>query len=117
MKKRYIVEFGTGVDLHGMDQDKAAQLALKDAISHCCMTGIAEVLEKGFDDISLGVVIAAPDPDKIDVEKIREHLKWYKHIDIELQKGGMQIKGLHVDELGAGDMITMVNAGITVYVS
>jgi uncharacterized protein (TIGR02058 family) len=32
--KRYVVEFGYGVDLHGQDVNKAAQKAVKDAISH-----------------------------------------------------------------------------------
>ena len=34
MKKRFLVEFGTGVDLHGGNVTKAAQKALRDAISH-----------------------------------------------------------------------------------
>ena len=37
MKKRFLVEFGTGVDLHGGNVTKAAQKALRDAISHCCL--------------------------------------------------------------------------------
>ncbi|MBQ1434455.1 MAG: Lin0512 family protein, partial [Clostridia bacterium] len=32
--KRFIIEFGTGVDVHGIDVTKAAQKAVKDAVSH-----------------------------------------------------------------------------------
>ena len=39
MWKRYLIEFGTGADLHGMDVMEAATRAVKNAVSHCCMSG------------------------------------------------------------------------------
>ena len=44
MKKRFIVEFGSGADLHGADMTKAAARAIKDAVSHACLCGLVEIL-------------------------------------------------------------------------
>ena len=38
--RRYLLEVGTGIDLHGRDETKAAQRAVKDAISHSSMVGL-----------------------------------------------------------------------------
>ena len=62
MKKRFLVEFGTGVDLHGGNVTKAAQKALRDAISHCCLTGLSEVagVKDAVNTLTLEVKIATP---------------------------------------------------------
>ena len=49
MWKRYLVEFGTGVDLHGMDVMEAARRAVRDAVSQCCMCGLVDLL--GISDL------------------------------------------------------------------
>ena len=70
MWKRYLVEFGTGADLHGMDVTEAASKAVKDAVSHCCMCGLVEAL--GLNDLKhdmrVSMKIAAPDPEHVDTE-------------------------------------------------
>ena len=43
--RRYLLEVGTGIDLHGEDETKAAQRAVKDAISHASMIGLREILK------------------------------------------------------------------------
>lgn len=42
--KRLLIEFGQGVDMHGGDQNNAVRKATEDAIHHCCMAGISEIL-------------------------------------------------------------------------
>ena len=42
MLQRYIVELGTGADLHGADMTKAARRAVKDAISRSCLCGLVD---------------------------------------------------------------------------
>jgi uncharacterized protein (TIGR02058 family) len=42
--KRFIVEIGSGADLHGEDVTKAACRAVKDAISRSCLCGLVEIL-------------------------------------------------------------------------
>ena len=116
MWKRYLVEFGTGADLHGMDVMEAASRAVKDAVSHCCMCGLVETL--GLKDLKhdmrVSMKIAAPDPDHVDTEALKK-LMITENVDVEVVEGGMLLPGLHVDEFGKGDQIMIVNAGLTVY--
>ncbi len=117
MWKRYLVEYGTGADLHGMDVMEAAQRAVRDAVSHCCMCGLVETL--GLKDLKkemrISMKIAAPDPEHIDPEPLKK-LLIADDVDVEVVQGGMLLGGIHVDEFGAGDQIMIVLAGLTVYV-
>lgn len=116
MWKRYLVEFGTGADLHGMNVTEAASRAVKDAVSHCCMCGLVEAL--GLTDLKndmrVSMKIAAPDPTHVDPEALKK-LMITENVDVEIVEGGMLLPGLHVDEFGKGDQIMIVNAGLTVY--
>ena len=103
MWKRYLVEFGTGADLHGMDVTEAA-------------SGLVEAL--GLNDLKhdmrVSMKIAAPDPEHVDTEALKK-LMITENVDVEVVEGGMLLPGLHVDEFGKGDQIMIVNAGLTVY--
>ena len=116
MWKRYLVEFGTGADLHGMDVMEAATRAVKDAVSHCCMCGLVDAL--GLKDLKtdmrIDMKVAAPIPDAIDGEALKK-LLIADDVELEVVEGGMLLNGLHVDEFGEGDQIVLVNVGLTVY--
>ena len=116
MWKRYLVEFGTGADLHGMNVTEAASRAVKEGVSHCCMCGLVEAL--GLTDLKndmrVSMKIAAPDPAHVDPEALKK-LMITENVDVEIVEGGMLLPGLHVDEFGKGDQIMIVNAGLTVY--
>ena len=116
MWKRYLVEFGTGADLHGMDVMEAAARAVKDAVSHCCMCGLVDAL--GIEDLKTGMrvsmKVAAPFPDKVDGEALKK-LLITDNVELEVTEGGMLMPGLHVDRFGEGDQIVIVNVGLTVY--
>ena len=117
MWTRFLIEFGTGADLHGMDVMEAATKAVKDAVSHCCMCGLIDTLHLGSlrTDMRIKLKIAAPYPEKVDAEKLKK-LLIADDVDVEISQGGMLLNGLHVDEFGQGGQIVIVNAGITVYV-
>ena len=60
-KKRFVLEFGTGIDLHGEDNTKAACRAVKDAVSRSCLCGLLEI--HGIQDLSLPeveILVALP---------------------------------------------------------
>lgn len=117
MWTRYLIEFGTGADLHGMDVMEAATRAVKDAVSHCCMCGLVDTLgiQNMKRDVHVLLQIAAPFPEKVDPAAFTT-MFITDDVDVEVVQGGMLLDGLHVDEFGEGDKIVIVNAGITVYV-
>lgn len=117
--KRYLIEFGMGADLHGCDCNTAAARALKDAMSHCCMAGVADIcaVTDPLRQMKLIVKVAVPYPEQIDLDAL------YKasglspvNTEIEIAQGGMTSRGLHVDAYGEGDHIMIANAVITVFV-
>jgi uncharacterized protein (TIGR02058 family) len=73
--RRYLLEVGVGIDLHGEDVTKAAQRAVKDAISHSSMIGLREILrirdKKDLDEALLvDVTVATPYPEHVDEEAV-----------------------------------------------
>ena len=81
-KKRYLIEIGTGVDMHGGDMTGAALKAIKDAMSHCCMAGVKEIHNTGPQDITLRIKICCPKPEKLDLEALRSPVHFYKDVEI-----------------------------------
>ncbi len=118
--RRYLVEIGTGVDLHGEDATKAAQRAVKDAISHSSMVGLGQLFKiKSFSEIEdalmVDVTIAAPDPSKVDGEAVLSILPEGKR-RISVVKGGFRFPAESTKEEAKTHPILMVNAVIVVMV-
>ena len=53
--KRYIIEFGIGMDFHGQDVTKACEKAVVDAISKSCLCGLNEILN--IEDLNKDVYV------------------------------------------------------------
>lgn len=90
----YILEVGSGIDLHGEDVTKAAQRAIKDAISHSSMIGLGRLL--GFrglaalnEGLMVDVTIATPYPEKVDEKAVLEVLPEGKR-KITVVEGGIR---------------------------
>jgi len=118
MFKRYIVEFGTGVDHHTGNATKAAKKAVMNAMDHsCCLSGIKDTLGvKDFNkSMLLKIKIGSPDPEKIDKDEVRSVIP-FGTVEIEAVEGGLVFEGLYVPSLGESRNIIMANAAITVYV-
>jgi uncharacterized protein (TIGR02058 family) len=118
--RRYLVEVGTGVDLHGMDETKAAQRAVKDAISHSSMVGLGGLFE--FDKFSeiedahmVDVTVAAPNPEKVDGDAVLSILPEGKR-RINVVKGGLQFPTEETAVEAKTHGIVMVNACIVVLI-
>lgn len=116
-KKRFIIEIGTGIDIHGEDMTKAACRAVEDAVSRSCLCGLVEIFGvRDMNQIEVEIKVAAPAPEEVDLEAVM------KAVPIGLKKaeainGGMTVKGLCVQEFGPDcDQIVVVNAALTVWV-
>lgn len=118
--RRYIVEVGTGIDLHGEDETKAAQRAVKDAISHSSMVGLGQLFKIGSfkemsDALMVDVTVATPNPDKVDGEAVLSILPEGER-RINVVEGGMRWPAPSTAEEARSHGIVMVNAVIMVLV-
>ncbi len=102
--KRFIIEFGMGIDFHGQDVTKAAEKAVRDAVSRSCLCGLEEVLGiKNLNDgIEVRVTIAVTRPDEVDHERIKKCLPVGRKT-VNCVPGGLKIPGLFIPEFGDHD--------------
>jgi uncharacterized protein (TIGR02058 family) len=116
-RRRYIVELGTGADLHGMDVTKAACRAVRYAIGRSCLCGLVEVLgNEELRNVHVEILIACPFPDQLDPEAVKTEVPIGTK-EVRVQRGGMQARGMCVKQFAA-DCATIVvaNAAVTVFV-
>ena len=118
--RKYILELGTGVDLHGEDETKAAQRAVKDAISHSSMVGLGQLFKIGSfkemsDALMVDVTVATPNPGKIDGDAVLGILPEGNR-RINVVKGGMRWPAESTADEARSHGIVMANAVIMVLV-
>jgi uncharacterized protein (TIGR02058 family) len=116
-RKRFIVELGTGADLHGMDVTKAACRAVRDAIGRSCLCGLVELLGKTrFEGVHVAIHIACPYPDRLDKEKVLAEIPIGTRSLTAIQ-GGMLADGICVADFARDcETIVVANAAVTVFV-
>jgi uncharacterized protein (TIGR02058 family) len=116
-RQRFIVEIGTGADLHGGDVTKAAQKAIKDAVSHSCLCGLFDIVGiNNPNQMHIEVKIACPYPDKLDKNEVLKAVP-FGSAQLEAVQGGLTVRGLDLPELGEGDTIVVAVAALTVYIN
>ncbi len=101
--KRYIIEFGIGLDFHGQDVSKAAAKAAKNAISGSCLCGLSEVL--GMEDLSqvkVRVTIATPRPEEVDYQQVADCIP-IGSVEVQAVEGGLHFPGLYLPQFGDRD--------------
>lgn len=86
------------MDMHGQDVNKAAQKAVRDAISKSCLIGLKEVLgiaEKDMDErVVVRATVGVSRPMEINEEEIKKCLPLgRKHV--KAVSGGMTVPGLY----------------------
>jgi uncharacterized protein (TIGR02058 family) len=114
--QRYIVEIGTGADLHGGDVTKAAQKAIKDAVSHSCLCGLFDIVGiRDPNQMHIHVKIACPYPERLNREEVLQAVP-FGTTEFEAVNGGLSVRGLDVPALGEGDTIVVALAALTVYI-
>ena len=118
--RRYILEVGTGIDLHGKDETKAASRAVKDAISHSSMVGLGSLFKIGSfkemsDALMVDVTISTPNPDTVDGDAVLATLPEGNR-RINVVQGGMQWPVPTTEGEAKSHGIVMANAVIMVLV-
>lgn len=117
-RKRFIVELGTGADMHGQDVTKAACRAVSDAVSRSCLCGLVEIAGVDSPDkVHVDILIACPDPNKVDLDQVRATAP-VGVVTARAEAGGMTAQGLCVPQFGPEcDQIVVANAALTVSVN
>ncbi len=118
--RKYLLEVGTGVDLHGLDETKAAQRAVKDAISHSSMIGLGGLFKfESFSDMEdalmVDVTVATPNPEKVDGDAVLSILPEGKR-RINIVKGGLEFPSENTAEDAKTHGIVVANACIIVLI-
>jgi uncharacterized protein (TIGR02058 family) len=116
--KRFIVEIGTGIDLHGENVTKAACRAVKDAVSRSCLCGLLEIVKlQKLDDVRVEILVASPKPQEVDLEQVMAEVPIGRKTARAVE-GGLTAQGLCVAQFAPKcDQIVVVNTAITVYVA
>jgi len=117
-KKRFVVEIGTGIDIHGEDMTEAACRAVKDAVSRSCLCGLAEILEiNSMEQVEVEILVAAPRPEEVDLDKVKDAVPIGQKT-VRAVSGGMMAQGLCVPQFAPDcDQIVVANAAVTVFIN
>jgi len=117
-RKRFIVEIGTGIDIHGGNVTKAACRAVKDAVSRSCLCGLLEILElKNLEDVKVDIQVALPNPEQVDLEQVMDEVPIGRK-SAHAVEGGMTARGLCVPQFAPQcDQIVVANAAVTVFIN
>jgi uncharacterized protein (TIGR02058 family) len=86
-----VLEFGMGVDVHGLDGTKAACRAVSDAIRHSSLSFVRELEARGG-RLLVDVTVAVPDPADVDVERVRAELP-HGTVTVRAVAGGLRVPG------------------------
>jgi uncharacterized protein (TIGR02058 family) len=115
--QRYIIEIGTGIDMHGGNVTNAAQKAIKDAVSHSCLCGLFDIVGiRDPNQMHIQVKVACPYPEKLNHEEVLKAVP-FGSTKLEVVEGGLAVRGLDLPTLGEGDTIVVAVVALTVYVN
>ena len=89
--KPHVLEFGMGVDVHGLDCTKAACRAVSDAIRHSSLPFFQEVRQRGG-KMLVNVTVAVPDPASVNVDVVKKELP-HGEVTVHPVSGGLRVPG------------------------
>lgn len=112
--RTFIVEMGTGADLHGGDATTAALRAVQDCFNHVSLPGLFTVA--GLTDVSqmeVEVVLGVPEGiPPVDAGRVAASFP-FGQVSVNVQIGGLRAPG---GGANPADQITVVNAAVYVRV-
>lgn len=114
-EQRIILELGSGADLHGGDQTKAAIRAVEDALRRSSLS-LFRTLDLDPNTMRVVITIGAPDPGGVDKAAIAR-IPPYGAAEVEVARGGVSAAGLgDAGGEGTGSEAVIVAAAIAVHV-
>ena len=115
--KKFVIQIGMGIDQHGQDVTKAAQKAIKDAISNNCLVGLTDICNlTDLNNFYVHVQVAVPYPEQINKKRLMKAIP-FGHKEVVVEKGGMVVSGMQVSILGdTSDEMLVATAAVTVLV-
>ncbi len=105
--KRFILEMGSGNDLHGGDYTKAAVRAVQDALHHSSLAFIRS-LGLNAKEMQVEVTIGVQEPAKVDAAAVKASLP-HGQVTVKVVKGG-----LNVPSEGSHDLAVIASAAVAV---
>ena len=104
-----VLEFGMGVDVHGLDGTKAACRAVSDAIRHSSLPIFRDVRERGG-SMLVDVTIGVPDGTKVDTEVVKRELP-HGEVTVRAVPGGLRVPGSDTLIACAAITVSLVEPG------
>jgi uncharacterized protein (TIGR02058 family) len=95
--KRFILELGTGNDLHGGDYTKAALRAVQDALHHSSLDMIRS-LGLNSKEMQVEVTIGVQRPDKVNAAAVQASLPRGR-VTVKVVKGGLDVPDDEHDDI------------------
>lgn len=95
--QRFIIEMGTGNDLHGQDYTKAAARAIEDAIRHSSIP-LFGALGLDHSDMEVRVTIGVQRPEAVEVETLKARLPRGK-VTVTAMHGGLDVTNPQTGEV------------------
>ena len=105
--KRFILEMGSGNDLHGGDYTKAAVRAVQDALHHSSLAFIRS-LGLNAKEMQVEVTIGVQEPAKVDAAAVKASLP-HGQVTVKVVKGG-----LNMPSEGSHDLAVIASAAVAV---
>ncbi|NNE88372.1 MAG: hypothetical protein HKN27_09880 [Silicimonas sp.] len=87
--QRFIIEMGTGNDLHGQNYTKAAARAIEDAIRHSSIP-MLPALEIDHTEMRVQVTVGVQKPDQVDAQVLKTGLP-RGEVSVKATFGGLDI--------------------------
>lgn len=103
--QRFILEMGSGNDLHGEDYTKAAVRAVQDALHHSYLP-MFQSLDIDRESMHVEVTLGVQKPEKVDKAVIEQQIP-YGSVTVNSVKGG-----LNVDDGEGGSVIVIATAAV-----
>jgi uncharacterized protein (TIGR02058 family) len=87
--KPMVLEFGMGVDVHGLDSTTAACRAVSDAIRHSSLPLLQDIRERGG-RMLVDVTVGVPEPASVDTERVKRELP-HGEVTVHAVTGGLRV--------------------------